>query len=95
LERRSEELAIPDEYLDPQWPSTETDTGIAPEESDSVENVPLDADKPDVAEQEEMERYKEALGLEKKPDDFNQDNWGQTSRQNGAGEDEAPDPPTW
>ena len=68
---------------------------VAPEESDSVENVPLDVERPDAAEQEELERYKEALGLEKKPDDFSQDNWGQTPRQTGAGEDEPRDPASW
>ena len=96
LERRARDLALPDEYLDPQWPSTELDgSGVAPEESDSVENVPLDVERPDAAEQEELERYKEALGLEKKPDDFSQDNWGQTPRQTGAGEDEPRDPASW
>jgi len=93
LERRASEMALPDEYLDPQWPSTELDGFVAPE-SGSVDDVPLDAEQPDSAEQEELDRYKEAMGLEK-PDDFSEDNWGQTPGQVGAGEDDARDPARW
>jgi len=95
MDRRSLEMPLPDEYLDPQWPTAGDDPVIAPEESDSVQNVPLDAEQPDAAEKEEMERYKEALGATDKPDDFQQDSWGQSPRQDRAGEDGAHDPAQW
>ena len=47
---------MPDPYLDPSWPDL-GDSVISPEESDSVEEVPLEELAPDAAEQEEIERY--------------------------------------
>jgi hypothetical protein len=70
---------VPDDYLDPAWPDDSSDSRISPEESDSVENVPLGDDQEmDQAEREETERYKEALGLNAKSDEFKQDDWGDT-----------------
>lgn len=53
---RSSEMAMPDPYLDPSWPALDG-PGIPPEESDSVEEVPLEELAPDTAEQEERKRY--------------------------------------
>ena len=99
-DRRSGELALPDPYLDPAWPD-ESSFGpgpampVIPEESDSVEHVPNPDEAADRAEQEEMQRYKEALGLPTGPDDFTQDHWDE-ERPAGEGEGQGEnDPAEW
>jgi hypothetical protein len=95
---RSRELAVPDDYLDPGWPEDDADSHVAPEESDSVENVPLGDDQEmDAAEREETARYKEALGLNGKSDEFKQDDWGDTSADRTRERDvkEYEDPAEW
>ena len=74
-DRRSGELALPDEYLDPAWPDELGASPVVPEDSDSVERVPAPDEAADQAEVEEMQRYKEALGLNAAKDDFAQDHW--------------------
>jgi hypothetical protein len=96
-ERRANALPVPDEYLDPTFPVDPTATRIAPEQSDSVQEVPLDDQQLDTAEREEAERYKEALGHYKDPDEFTEDNWGEDPRDRTRSRDldEYEDPPEW
>ena len=97
-DRRSGELALPDPYLDPAWPD-ESSPGagagvpVMPEQSDSVERAPIQDEVADRAELEEMQRYKEALGLPTGPDDFTQDHWDE--EQPAAEPDGENDPPEW
>jgi hypothetical protein len=101
-DRRSQELALPDAYLDPAWPD-ESSFGpgpgagapLTPEESDSVEHVPAPDEAADKAEAEEMQRYKEALGLQTGPDDFTQDHWDDERPAGGATPDGENDPAEW
>jgi hypothetical protein len=88
---------LPDDYLDPSWPVDGSETRIAPEQSDNVEEVPLEDDQLDTAEKEEAEHYKEALGLYKDPDELTEDNWGDDpgSRTHERDIEEYEDPAEW
>jgi len=96
VERRSGQLALPDTYLDPSWPDDASETRIAPEESDNVQDVPLDEDKLDSAEAEEAQRYKEELELQTdRPDEMQRDEMGGTPEQPDPDDEEARDPAQW
>ena len=45
VDHRAEELALPDEYLDPAWPDDGDPKRIRPEESDNVDEAPLAAEQ--------------------------------------------------
>jgi hypothetical protein len=95
VERRSEQMALPDTYLDPSWPDDGSESRIAPEESDNVQEVPLDDEKLDPAEAQEAERYKEELGRQNQADDMQQDQMGGTPEQPEPDNQEARDPAQW
>jgi len=95
VERRSEELALPDTYLDPSWPDDPNEQAISPSESDSVEDVPLDDEKPDAAEAEEAERYREEMGQAPEPDEMRQDQMGAVAGRPDSDDEEARDPAQW
>jgi hypothetical protein len=99
LDRRSAELALPDPYLDPSWPDDGSEVRIPPEESDNVENVPLDDEQPDQAEKEDMAIYQEeeVAPAPESDREFEQDEFGETPAEQHAGstDDEARDPAQW
>ena len=94
LERRSGEMVMPDAYLDPSWPDDGTEKRIAPEESDSVQEVPLDDEKLDPAEAEEAARYEEELGQQNQAEEIQQREGG-TQEQPEPDDEEARDPAQW
>jgi hypothetical protein len=101
VERRSEQMAIPDPYLDPSWPD-DGEEHVAPADSDNVQEEPLDDDKPDAAEAEEAERYKEELSVQQPeaiqpgaPDEMQQDQMGAATKQPEPDKEEARDPAQW
>ena len=98
IERRSEQMALPDTYLDPAWPDAGTRPRVAPEESDSVEDVPLEDEKPDAAEAEEAERYTQQLAVPSEvptDDEMRRDEMGGTPEQPEPDDEEARDPAQW
>ena len=86
---------LPDDYLDPSWPIG--DSPIDPEQSDSVENVPIDDEQLDAAEREEIERYKEQLGLVVAPDELTEDHIDEPAGDGAPGSDNEgyDDPVEW
>jgi hypothetical protein len=94
---RAKGLALPDEYLDPAWPSDGSETRIPHAQSDNVQEVPIEDGQLDGAEREEAHHYNEALGQYKDPEEFTEDNWGndpaQRTRQGDV--DEYEDPAEW
>jgi len=94
LERRSGEMVMPDTYLDPSWPDDGTEKRIAPEESDSVQEVPLDDEKLDPAEAEEAQRYEEELGQQNQAEEIRQREGG-TQEQPEPDDEGARDPAQW
>jgi len=98
VERRSEQMALPDAYLDPAWPDAGARPRVAPEESDSVEEVPLEEEKPDAAEAEEAERYTQELAAPSAvptDDEMQRDEMGGTPEQPEPDDEEARDPAQW
>jgi hypothetical protein len=95
IERRAGEMALPDAYLDPSWPDEGSARPIVPEESDSVENAPLAEEKPDAAEAEEAERYKEVLGQQDDSGEMRQSQIGGTPERPEPDDEETRDPAQW
>ena len=95
VERRSEQMALPDTYLDPSWPDDASEKRISPEESDNVQEVPLDDEKLDPAEAEEAERYKDEIGQQNQADDMQQNQMGGTPEPPEPDSEEARDPAQW